>query len=209
MIQKAVSRARQTLSTLRLSELKELAAVLKDKLNQPDQALAVLREWLEIRRSRLSGTDAEGPVALAALYEDLLGDKVTAVELLRKAWRIDPTSKEIAEALQIRGFRKVKNEWVESGPVADAPGKQARPDPGRTKGLTGLTPEEVRSRMGVKPDRISYIGSKGQLIEQWIFLDIQYVRYVNLLHSPADLKPRVVADYAIARTKVTGNLGPP
>ena len=130
------------------------------------------------------------------------------MELLRKAWRIDPTSKEIAEAFRVRGFRKVQNEWVESGSGGDAPRKQARPDPGRTKGLIGLTPEEVRSRMGVKPNQISYIGSKGQLIEQWIFLDIQYVRYVNLLHSPGDLKPRVVADYALPRTKVKGNFGP-
>ncbi len=209
LIEQAISRARQSLGTLRQSDVKQLAGVLKDTLNQPDQALAVLREWLEIRRGRLSDTDAEGPIALAGLYEELLGDKVTAVELLRKAWRIDPTSKEVVDAFRIRGFRKVQNEWVEVAPAADAPEKQARPTQGRTRGLIGLTPEEVRSRMGVKPDRTSYLGSKGQLIEQWIFLDSQYVRYVNLLHSTDDLKPRVVADYAIPRAKVKGKFGPP
>ena len=57
-------------------------------------------------------TDAEGPLELASNYEEMLGDTVTAVELLRKAWRIDPNSKEVAEAFRLRGYRKVRDEWV-------------------------------------------------------------------------------------------------
>ena len=86
------------------------------------------REWLEIRKSRLSDTDAEGPLELASHYEEMLGDTVTAVELLRKAWRIDPNSKEIAEAFRIRGFRKVRDEWVLAGPEPAGRGRI----PGRT-----------------------------------------------------------------------------
>ncbi len=66
---------------------------------------------------------------LASLYEEMLGDTVTAVELLRKAWRIDPNSKEIAEAFRIRGYRKVQNEWVRAGP---GHGGTARQRPGPT-----------------------------------------------------------------------------
>ena len=77
----------------------------------------MLADWLKIQRDRLSATDAEGPVELANLYEELLQDHVTSVELLRKAWRIDPSSKEIAEAFRSRGFRKVKDDWVESAPA--------------------------------------------------------------------------------------------
>ena len=76
----------------RAAEAKELAAIYRDKLRQPDQALLVLREWLEIQRGRLSNTDAEGPLVLANLYDELLQDRGAAVALLRKAWKIDPAS---------------------------------------------------------------------------------------------------------------------
>ncbi len=72
-----------------------------------------------------------------------------------------------------------------------------------------MTPEEVRQRMGGKPNQVCYLGSQGQLIEQWIYLDTQGVRYVNLLHSPGELKPRVVAFYTLPLTKVKGGLGQP
>ncbi len=69
-----------------------------------------------------------------------------------------------------------------------------------------MTPEEVRQRMGGKPNRVCYLGSQGQSIEQWIYLDTQGVRYVNLLHSPGESKPRVVAFYTLP-LKVKGGLG--
>ena len=197
LIEKAVSQARQNLGSLRRSELKELTGVLRDKLNRADESLAVTREWLEIQKGRLSDTDADGPVTLAKLYEDLLGDQVTAVELLRKAWRIDPKSNEIAEAFRARGFRRVQNEWIASGQGADATGKELKTVAGRSNGLTGMTSDELSRRMGGKPNHVNYLGTKGQLIEQWIYLDTQRVRYVNLLHSPGDLKPRVVAFYTL------------
>ncbi len=206
MIEKAVSQARAHLATLRQAELKELADVLRNKLNRPEEATAVTREWLGIRKNRLNDTDALAPLSLAGLYEEMLGDTVTAVELLRKAWRIDPKSDEIAEAFRSRGYRKVQNEWVEAVPSGDGPGREARPETGRSKGLTGMTPEEVRQRMGGKPNQVCYLGSQGQLVEQWIYLDTQGVRYVNLLHSPGESKPRVVAFYTLP-LKVKGGLG--
>jgi hypothetical protein len=209
LIEKAIRQARQDLGALRQSEVKDLAGVLRDKLGQPAEALGVLRDWLKVQQGRLSATDAEGPLLLANLYEELLQDRVTALELLRKAWRIDPTSKEIAEAFRTRGFRKIQNEWVEAARGADPDtGKEAGPALVKSQGLIGLTPEELRLRLGGKPDRVNYIGSRGQLIEQWIYLDTQRVRYVNLLHTPGDLKPRVVAHYTLPRTSVKGGLGP-
>ncbi len=36
------------------------------------------------------------------------------------------------------------------------------------------------------------------MIEQWIYyLDTKQARYVNLLRTPGELKPRVVADYSL------------
>jgi hypothetical protein len=208
LVAKAIGQAKANLGKLRQSELKELAGILRDKLNRPEDALAVTREWLEIRKSRLSDSDAVAPLTLATLYEEMLGDTVTAVELLRKGWRIDPNSKEIADAFRTRGYRKVRNEWVEIGPAAEVPPGAGRADAGRSKGLTGMTPEEVRQRLGGKPNQVCYLGSQGQLIEQWIYLDTQGVRYVNLLHSPGELKPRVVAFYTLP-LKVKVGLGPP
>jgi len=213
LIAKAVGSARQNLGALRQAEVKALAAVVRDRLNQPGEALELLRDWLKIQRDRLSDTDADGPVVLAGLYEEMLQDRVTAVELLRKAWRIDPSSQEIAEAFRTRGFRKVQNQWVESvqstdGNAAAGPEKNAQPAP-LSQGLRGLTSEEVALRLGGKPDRVSYLASRGQLIEQWIYhIDTKHVRYVNLLHTPGDLKPRVVADYTLPHTSVKGGFEP-
>jgi hypothetical protein len=56
---------------------------------------------------------------------------------------------------------------------------------------------------------VNFIGSKGQMIEQRIYhIDNQYVRFVNLLHAPGDVKPRVVADYVLSRSSWKGGLGP-
>ncbi len=206
LIEKAISQARQNLGALKQPEVKELAAVLRDKLKRPEEALAVIRDWLEIRKNRLHDTDAEGPLALAGQYEEMLGDTVTSVELLRKAWRIDPSSKEIEDAFRVRGYRKVQNEWVLAG-AAGRDAEVTRPELGRTRTLTGMTAEEARLRMGGRPNQVNYLGSKGQLVEQWIYLDTQGVRYVNILHSTGDVKPRVVAYYTLPLTKVKGGLG--
>ena len=139
LLEKATRLARQDLGSLRLSEVKALAAVYRDKLQQPEEALQVLGDWLKIQRDRLSATDAEGPLELANLYEELLQDRVTAVELLRKAWRIDPSSKEIAEAFRSRGFRKVNDDWVES---ASAPPQIV----GRTRRHPIITASRSRPR---------------------------------------------------------------
>ncbi len=201
--------ARQDLGTLRLSEVKALAAAYREKLQQPDRALELLRDWLKVQRDRLSSTDAEGPVELGTLYEELLQDRATAVELLRIAWKIDPTSKETAEAFRTRGYKKVKNEWVEAIAPTPAPATAAASLPARPAGLRGLTAEEVRARLGGKPDRVSYSASKGQMIEQWIYhLDTKQVRFVNLLHAEGVLKPTVIADYTVPSSFPKGQSRP-
>jgi tetratricopeptide (TPR) repeat protein len=209
LLEKATSLARKDLGVLRQSEIKGLAATYREKLQQPDVALRVLSDWLKIQRDRLSSTDAEGLQELANLYEELIQDRVTAVDLLRKAWRIDPSSKEIAEAFRTRGFRKVNDDWVERAPGAqeNSAGSTTAvsPLPVASQGLRGLTSDEVRARLGGKPDRVNYVGAKGQLIEQWIYhLDTKQVRFVNLLHSPGELKPRVIADYTISSSSLKG-----
>ena len=213
LLEKTFGKYRKDIASLRLDEVKALAQAYREKLRQPDESQKVLREWLEIKRARLSDTDAEGPVSLAKDYEELLQDRVTAVDLLRKAWKIDPTSRETEDAFRRRGFRKLKDEWVESIPGAESGPASGGPNSGRsalttTQSLLGLTPEEVRLKLNGRPTRVNYAYSRGQLIEQWIYhLDNNSARYVNLLHAPGELKPRVIADYTLPRISRTGGIG--
>jgi hypothetical protein len=70
---------------------------------------------------------------------------------------------------------------------------------GLDQGLQGKSPDEVRAALATEPTRRSYVGTKGRLIVQWIFVDTRQQGYVNFLHSPGDLKPRVVSDYILPR----------
>lgn len=175
------------------------------------------REWLKNKRDKLSETDADGPVALASLYEELLQDKTAARELLERAWKIDPGSKEVAEAFRTRVYRLVKNQWVEAGPTATpAPSSVAGDGAPKSplfpsaQGLRGQTHDEVLQQIGSKPDRKALSGTKGQLIEQWIFLvpTRRQVHFVNFLRTPGELQPRVVSDYFLPSSAIIGELMP-
>jgi hypothetical protein len=213
LLEKAAAAARNDLGTLRLADVKALADVYRTRLRRPDEAGQVLRDWLQTKQSKLSGDDAEGRLALAGLYEELVQDRVTAVELLRKASQIDPNSREIAEAFRVRGYRREKDQWVEAdaaaqpAPSGDAPqaARTVRPE---SSSLLGLTPEELERKMITKPSYKNYVASKGQLIEQRVYLDTRSVRYVNLLHTPGESRPRVIADYSLPRHERKGGPSP-
>ena len=133
-----------------------------------------------------------------------------------RAWKIDPGSKEVAEALRTRGYRRVKDEWVEASPGA-APEAAANPGgadsqrPGAATTQVGCGARRSRrpaGRLGGEPERKSFSGTKGQLIEQWMFLEPGRVHYVNFLHTPGEVQPRVVSDYFLPRSLVKGDLKP-
>ena len=133
---------------------------------------------------------------LASLYEELLQDKAAARELLERAWKIDPGSKEVAEAFRTRGYRLVKDQWVETAPPRPGMWSRSRYSLARPRVSADQTPEEVLQQIGSKPDRKAFSGTKGQLIEQWIF------QVPTRRHSlrqfpplPGRIHPRVVSDY--------------
>src|SRR5207245_585722 len=152
---------------LRQSEVDALAKVYRDRLHQPERAQALYRAWLDDQRNRrLSPRDAEGRIALAEQYENLLDDRTTAVALLRAAWSIDPQSREVADAFRSRGFRKLNGAWVEPGKSSTVAAPPAQPGladdgkggaaaveieravvevpaPGRKDSLLNATPEQV------------------------------------------------------------------
>ncbi len=213
LLETGVAAARRDLGALRLAEVKALAEVYRTRLRRADEAQRVLRDWLGLKQSRLSGGDAEGRLALAGVYEELVQDRVTAVDLLRKAWQIDPNSREIAEAFRVRGFRQEKDQWVEADAAA-RPGaagdgtNPARPSPAESSSLLGLTPEELERKLITRPSFKNFVASKGQLIEQRVYLDTRSVRYVNLLLTPGEMRPRVIADYSVSRHDRKGGSRP-
>jgi hypothetical protein len=137
--------------------------------------------------------------------------------LIRKAARIATGSAEVAQAFRLRGFRRSGDDWVEAIGGDSPPDESSKTEPERfadgseipARGLRGLTPDEVRQRLGSRPDRVAFSGSKGQLIEQWIYVDPRQVRYVNFLHSAEELKPRAISDYSLPRSRREGQLAPP
>lgn len=214
LLEKGLSAAQRDLGKLRLAEVRSISQAYREKLHNPQAANDFCRRWLKFQRDRLSQTDAEGPVSLATQYEELLQDRAAARELLLRAWKIDPGSREVAEAFRSRGYRRIKDEWVEATPGASQEGATAaeggdspRSAPGAApSGLKGRTLEEARRILGSEPDRKSFSGTKGQLIEQWMFVEPTRVHYVNLLHTPGEVQPRVVSDFFLPRSLVRGEL---
>jgi tetratricopeptide (TPR) repeat protein len=198
--------ARQNAGNLRRDEVRVVGKAYREKLHDQQAELELYRTWLKIQRDRLSDTDADGPVDLAAQYEELLQDRAAARELLERAWKIDPRSKQIAEAFRTRGYERKGDNWVEAVPAsggADSGAASKDEASGAlNRGLRGRTPEEVIQQMGSKPDSKVLSATKGQLIEQWIFhLSGRKDRYVNFLRTPGEGLPRVVSDHVVDRPR--------
>ncbi|MFO0907673.1 MAG: hypothetical protein U0794_04810 [Isosphaeraceae bacterium] len=103
------------IGTLTRQQVARLGALYKEQLGQPEKAGELTRLWLDTkRRTELAAKDAGGRLRLAEDYEVDLGDRATAIQLLREAAEIDPSSKEVDLAFRSRGFRKSNGTWVES-----------------------------------------------------------------------------------------------
>jgi hypothetical protein len=201
LVDQAQAQARRDLPSLRFAEVKAIADLLRDRVGKADAALEFTRDWLKTQRDRLSATDAEGRVALASRYEELLQDPDTGDELLQEAWKIAPGSTEVADAFKLRNYRRVGDRWVRDSALAAAPAgdEPPPPTPGSSQGLRGKTPEEVRAALASEPTSRSFVGTKGRLVEQWIFVDTRQTRYINFLFSPGDRNPRVISDFFVPR----------
>jgi tetratricopeptide (TPR) repeat protein len=229
LFERGLSRAEQSIGTLGLGEVESLAKVFKDRLNQPDRARALYRAWLDEQRDRrLSPHDAEGRIALAQQYEQLLDDRASALALLKDALVIDPRSRDVADAFLRRGYRKVKGEWVEPSLARASPGQQPRNDaekgpgprrdggdghdpPGATTraellsgSLLNASPDQVRARMGGEPVRKYRSATQGRLMEQWVYPNPRGSQYINFLLRPGDSRPRVVSHYTLPAAVAKG-----
>jgi hypothetical protein len=211
LLEDGLNTATRQIVTLRQRDVEALAALYRDRLHQPERARTLLRSWLDEQRThRLSDTDAEGRLALARQYESLLDDKLTALDLIQEAGKIAPRSKEVVDAFLAHNYHKVGDRWVPPArPLAgdDSSNDGLAAPGGSESSLLRLSPREVRARLGGKPDRVVWSASQGQTIEQWIYRGPKQDRYVNLLHAPGDVVPRVVADYTLPKIAATSRAG--
>jgi tetratricopeptide (TPR) repeat protein len=171
--------------------------------NEPRRTEELKRRWLTQQRRRISPSDAEDRVTLAGLYETMLNDRASAVQLLREAWKIDPQSKEIPNAFRRLGYRKVGDSWEEAKggtekPKNDAePAKPASRVDATAEPLRNLTRTEVRSQLG-EPTSVARSASQGDVLEQWIYNEGNgRVRYVNFRFRVGMAQPLVERSYSI------------
>jgi hypothetical protein len=188
--------AEARVATLRQSEVEALALRFKNE-GQEARGRRLVETWLADRRAtRLSSSDAEGRILLAASYDKLLGDRATAGDLLREALAIDPKSKSAVDALLRLGFRKGDDGWYDpTAPTARAESAEpARQDAGES--LRGLTRAQVRSRMGGKPDRVVRTATQGRCLEQWFYQNGKRTQVVQFAFEPGIDEPRASAFYS-------------
>jgi len=175
-----------------------------------------LRKWAEAweirtdhfdpdaaRRKALRQHDAEGRLNVASQYEALLSDRESAMDLLYEAYKIDPNSEEVSQAFLLRGCKKnARGDWVDpqaqrtaAEPAAESP-RTAASD----QKLRGATDDDVRLRLGGRPNRVVRVATRGQAVEQWIYYNGNQVLYVNFARTPSDSRPRVIAFYSRRRS---------
>ena len=89
--------------------------------NRPDMAASTLKRWLEARRGQIRDNDAESLRQLAEQYDALLEDHPMAIHFLMEAYKANPESKEVAAALNHRGFQLQDGQWQTEAQLKSAP----------------------------------------------------------------------------------------
>ena len=200
-----LAEAEARVASMRQAEVEQLAARFREQGDE-DRAKRLLQSWLADRRkNRLSASDAEGRVLLAATYDKLLGDRATAAELLIEAIGIDPQARGAVDTFLRMGFRKGDNGWYDPNsaridPVsAPAVGRKGGPNPGGGEpgdSLKGLTRAQIRNRLGGAPDVVVRSATQGRSVEQWIYKNGRGSQVVRFIRDPGSSEPRATAYYS-------------
>ena len=201
--QRGLGEAEARVTSMRQSEVEELARSFREQ-GQDERARRLFQTWLgDRRKNRLSATDAEGRILLAASYEKLLGDRATTADLLREALTIDPQSKTAVDAFLRMGYRKGEAGWFDptgprptDAPVGSAGARDIEVPAEAANSLKGLTRAQVRSRLGGKPDQIVRSATQGRCVEQWIYKNGKGMQVVNFVFDPGTIEPRASSYYS-------------
>ena len=202
---RALVESEARVTSMRQAEVEDLARKFREQGDE-DRANRLIKTWLADRRkTRLSASDAEGRILLAASYDKLLGDRATSADLLREALAIDPQSRSAVDAFLRMGYRKGDNGWYDPNEAKATPENLSNAAPNRNLGrgsgdggdsLKGLTRAQVRSRLGGKPDVIVRSASQGRSVEQWIYKNGKGMQVVRFVFEPGNSEPRASAYYS-------------
>jgi hypothetical protein len=152
---------RQTANINRLTRGQMLEAAQRFKaLGKEERATETIQTWLATRRSKLTESDVEPRLALAADFLELLGDRSTAAALYREALANGPLP-EAEQRLESLGYVKIGADWV-SGDRLDA-GQQRGVSEGIQK---GDSEQRVLEVLG-EPGSIARTGGATWIVEAW------------------------------------------
>lgn len=153
-----------------LSE-KELVLLVKElrRQQQPQQATAVIGDWLKNQLPKQRQKGSVGLVWLSDRYVRLLNDQATAIQLLLEAHRADSESREVSERLTQFGYLLRNGKWLlksEAEKLPLSPVEKAR-ETGRI--TIGMSQADVRRVMFGSPTSVSRMTTRRTLSTVWIY----------------------------------------
>ena len=182
-------RPRTTWPALRQADVEKLATLDREKLGKPDDAREALAAMARRPTPEVTQPDRRrGSRLVSRPVRVDAGGPGRPPPSCPSAWKIDPQSRDVADAFRCRGFRRVNDDWVEpsrtvaGADVARASGPQPAPAATRSDSLRGSSPQEVRGRLGGQPNRKVFSATQGQLLEQWIYFGAKENQYINFSH---------------------------
>ncbi len=183
-------------STMTKEEAVTLANRYRQR-NRPDLATSTLKSWLDARRKQIRDNDAESLRQLAEQYTELLDDKPTTIHFLMQAYRADPESKEVADALNRRGLYLRDGQWQTEAQIKEAPRDPLNEAMKQGIVIPQMNPAHVRGALG-EPTATMRIATADTLDEIWIYREGEKTRIAVHLQrrrgSPPD-DARVIATY--------------
>jgi hypothetical protein len=190
---RGLAEAPAQVARLRRVDVLELRGLF-EREGKGEEGRALLRAWLEAQRKKLGDGDAEGRVLLAEEYLAQLADRPVAAELLLEAVKLDGSYRAATEALRRLGYRQEGGTWA--APADGAPAATAGVAADGAEPLMGLSPDEVKARLGT-PDRRSIEVTQGTLVQQWFYQGARGARQVVVFHNRPGNPPTVVSRFAI------------
>ena len=207
--------SRRELGTLRLDEVKALAEVYREKTatdpTRPGKSSATgSRSSVPAQRHRRRRARGAWPASTTTCSRTGSRPSSCCVKpgrSTRARGRPPMRSATGASARRrISGSRRTPQRGP--GPGGDGAESGSLRPADQPRASSASRPTNSRQKLIAKPSFKNYRRFRGQLIEQRVYLDTGSVRYVNLLHAPGELKPRVIADYTLPRLGRKGGPAP-
>ena len=156
------------LDSMTRAEMLDLSGKYKDRGDE-EKATEVRRQWLAFREKLAR----DGGFLKLADYADewvqLLDDKETAAKYYVESWTLNTQYPLANNWLEENGYAIHEGKWVrkEFVPATMESQLEAAIREGRPE--KGMSPAQVKAAMGVEPDAIVRVATKGQVSELWTY----------------------------------------